>query len=65
MNFKTYPVEGSNLTEAMVREAIEDLRRAPIRVCGVTQPHVLYPGQLTREGWHACGTCGMPVWVSV
>ena len=55
--------ESTDITEAMLRDAVDRSLAEPSSVCGVTFPHALYPQQAARQGWHLCGTCGQPVLV--
>lgn len=49
------------LTREMFRAAIEKMMNQPVRICGLTEPHVLHPHHWRDGGWGFCGNCMMPV----
>ncbi len=50
------PTGGAKLILDDLRRAIETIRTAPPRTCGVTVPHVVHPADLGR-GWTICANC--------
>lgn len=50
------------LTRGTLLAAIEKVRNAPMRVCGVTEPHVVHP---RASGWTGCANCFGPVFVCI
>ena len=54
--------EEPRLTKAMIDAAIESIRNAPLRCCGVTELHVVSP---KARGWTICAKCLGPCFVCV
>lgn len=42
------------LSVETLRAAVEMIEKAPRRVCGSTEPHVVHPG---ARGWTNCANC--------
>ncbi len=49
------------LTLSDLTAAFEKLAAAPVRICGVTEPHLFHPNALKRDGVYLCANCGQPV----
>lgn len=51
----TYKVDSTPLTLEILQKAMDEIWNAPVRICGVTEPHVVHP---KADGITRCGMCG-------
>ncbi len=50
----------NSLTVEDLQQAAEKIKTTPVRVCGVTFPHVVHPD--SKDGtWGTCASCFAPV----
>lgn len=58
-----WDADGNQITIADIEAALQKLKDSPIRICGVTEPHIVHPKALEVPGFYTCANCFSPLLV--